>query len=131
MISKYSKDNIKQINAEKKVAYFLASTCYPYNMVYCHQFRELSEYLENKFTIPGKLKLTNHALKIEEEMMENIKNLLKDQIYKVLLGLQVFNDRHTEENVKNIVQKVFNSYNYDFDQIIRIITDDWHSRLDI
>jgi len=56
---------------------------------------------------------------------------LKDQIYKVLLELQVFNDRLTEENVKNIVQKVFNSYNYDFDQVIRIITDVWHSRLDI
>jgi len=47
-------------------------------MVYCYQFRELLEYLENKFTIPGKLKLTNHSLKIEEEMMENIKNLLKE-----------------------------------------------------
>jgi hypothetical protein len=35
-----------------------------------------------------------------------------------LLGLQVFNDRHTGENVKNIVQKVLNRYNYDFDDIV-------------
>jgi hypothetical protein len=49
---------------------------------------------------------------------------LKDKTYhKVLLGLQVFNDRHTGENVKNIVQKGLNNYNYDFDKIIRIITD--------
>jgi hypothetical protein len=154
--SKYSKDDIKQINAEKKLAYFLASTRYPYNIVYCHQFRELLEYLDNKFIIPGKLKLTSHALKIEEEMIDNIKNLLKEakkvslttdlwsckglsnsfiaitahfftlkdkNYHKVLLGLQVFNDRHTGENVKNIVQKVLNSYDYDFDKIIRIITD--------
>ncbi len=53
-------------------------------MVYCHQFHELLEYLDDMFTIPGKLKLTNHSLKIEEEMLENIKNLLKKKQKKYL-----------------------------------------------
>lgn len=125
-------------------------------MIYCKQFRELLEYLDNKFIIPGKNKLTKLAIKIENDMIENIKFLLKEtkkislttdlwsckglsnsfiaitahffilkdkSNHKVLLGLPVFNETHTGQNIKNLIQHVLNKYNYDFNKITRIVID--------
>lgn len=66
--AKYNLNDRKQILGEKKLAYFLASSRYPYNMLYCHQFRDFIEQLDPKFIIPGQSKLSKYANEISTQL---------------------------------------------------------------
>ena len=152
----YKPNEYRQIHGEKLLSYFLCSTKFPYYLLKITSFRNFINFLDAKFKIPGLIKVNNHSVDMEFQMISKIKSLVKDcefltcatdlwttknmsnsfmaltcnfydknsnKAFDILLGLELINEKHSSENIKKVIQKLYLKYEIENENVLRIITD--------
>ena len=74
----------------------MAATSYPFNLIYCEEFRDFIIFLNPKFNIPGLIKINNYANEFSEKMICEIETRLKEANF-----LTLSTDLWTTKNMKN------------------------------
>lgn len=108
--SKYNLNDKKLILSEKKLAYFLASSRYPYNMLNCRQFHHFIEHLDPRFGIPGQSKLSQHANEISAQLKSKIISLLSSSP-KFALTCDLWTCKNLTNSYLGITAHNFNAMN--------------------